>query len=158
MLMAKGIPEGYQRVVPYLAVADARKAIEFYKRAFGATERSMLLGPAGMIAHCELQVGDSVVMLADPLPQFVPRPPTEVGATTIGLFTYVEDVDEAIETAAEAGATITMAPEDQFWGDRFGQVRDPFGHMWQLATRIEDLTPEEVERRGQEFMAGMSQG
>ena len=155
--MAKGIPEGYQRVVPYLAVDDARNAVEFYKRAFGATERSMMLGPDGMIAHCELQIGDSVVMLADPFPQFATKPPTEVGATTIGLFAYVEDVDEAIRTAADAGATITMPPEDQFWGDRFGQVRDPFGHLWQLATRIEDLTPEEVERRGREFIAGMSQ-
>jgi PhnB protein len=156
--MANGVPEGYQRVVPYLAVDDAKKAIEFYKRAFGATEGSMMTAPDGMIAHCELQIGDSVVMLADPLPQFATRPPTEIGATTVGLFSYVENVDEAIQTAAEAGATVTMPPEDQFWGDRFGQVRDPFGHLWQLATRIEELTPEEVERRGREFMAGMSQG
>jgi PhnB protein len=155
--MAKGIPEGYQSVVPYFAVDDAKQAIEFYKRAFGARERSMLRGPGGMIAHCELQIGDSVIMLADPFPQFVTRPPTELGGTSIGLFLYVEDVDEAIQTAAEAGATITMPAEDQFWGDRFGQVQDPFGHLWQLATRIEELTPEEVERRGEEFMGGTSQ-
>ena len=156
--MAKPIPEGYQSVVPYLAVDDAKKAIEFYKRAFGATERSMMAGPDGLIAHCELQIGDAVIMLADPYPQFTTKPPKQVGATTVGLFMYVEDVDEAIQTAADAGATITMPAEDQFWGDRFGQVQDPFGHYWQIATRIEDLTPEEVERRGQEFMATMGQG
>ena len=156
--MAKPIPEGYQSVVPYLAVDDATKAIEFYKRAFGATERGMMKGPDGKIAHCELQIGDSVVMLSDPYPQFATKPPKEIGATTCGLFMYVEDVDEAIQTAADAGATITMPAEDQFWGDRFGQVQDPFGHQWQIATRIEELTPEEVERRGQEFMAGISQG
>jgi PhnB protein len=156
--MAKGIPEGYQSVVPYLAVDDAQKAIEFYQRAFGATERTRLTGPEGTIAHCELQIGDAIVMLSDPFPQFLTRPPKEIGGTTTGLFMYVEDVDEAIQTAADAGATITMPAEDQFWGDRFGQVQDPFGHLWQLATRVEELTPEEVERRGQEFVAGMSQG
>ncbi len=156
--MAKGIPEGYQSVVPYLAVDDAQKAIEFYQRAFGATERTRLTGPDGTIAHCELQIGDAIVMLSDPFPQFLTRPPKEIGGTTTGLFMYVEDVDEAIQTAADAGATITMPAEDQFWGDRFGQVQDPFGHLWQLATRVEELTPEEVERRGQEFVAGMSQG
>jgi PhnB protein len=155
--MAKAIPEGYQSVVPYLAVDDAKRAIEFYKRAFGATERGSMTGPDGKIAHCELQIGDSVVMLSDPFPQFVPRPPAELGGTSIGLFMYVEDVDEAIQNAVDAGATVTTPAEDQFWGDRFGQVRDPFGHQWQIATRIEDLTPEEVERRGREFMAGAAQ-
>jgi PhnB protein len=156
--MAKPIPEGYQSVVPYLAVDDARKAIEFYKRAFGATEHVTMPGPDGMIAHCELRIGDSVVMLADPFPQFATKSPKEVGGTTISLFMYAEDVDEAIQTAADAGATITMPAADQFWGDRMGQVKDPFGHVWQLATQVEELTPEEIDRRGQEFMASMSQG
>jgi len=96
-------------------------------------------------------------MLADPFPQFATKPPNEIGGTTISLFMYAEDVDEAIQTAADAGATITMPAEDQFWGERMGQVQDPFGHLWQLATHVEDLTPEEVGR-GQEFMASMSQG
>ncbi len=156
--MAKPIPEGYQSVVPYLAVDDAKKAIEFYKRAFGATESVMMPGPDGMIAHCELKIGDSVVMLSDPFPQFSARPPKETGATTISLFMYAEDVDDAIQTAADAGATITMPAQDQFWGDRMGQVQDPFGHVWQIATHVEDLAPEEIDRRGQEFMASMSQG
>ena len=156
--MAKPIPEGYQSVVPYLAVDDAKQAIEFYRRAFGATERSRMEGPDGMIAHCELQIGDSIVMLSDPFPQFSTRPPKELGGTSTGLFMYVEDVDEAIQTAADAGATVTMPAADQFWGDRFGQVQDPFGHMWQIATRVEELTPEEVDRRSREFMAAMTQG
>lgn len=156
--MAKPVPEGYQSVIPYLAVDDATKAIEFYKRALGATERSRMEGPDGTIAHCELQIGDSVVMLADPFPQFATKPPKEIGGTTIGLFMYVDDVDEAIQTAADAGATITMPAADQFWGDRFGQVQDPFGHQWQIATHIEDLTPEELGRRSQEFAASMGQG
>jgi len=156
--MTKPVPEGYQSVVPYLAVDDAKQAIEFYKRAFGATERSMMAGPDGRVAHCELQIGDAVVMLADPYPQFATKAPKEVGATTVGLFMYVEDADEAIQAAADAGAKVTMPAEDQFWGDRFGQVQDPFGHQWQIATRIEDLAPEEVERRGREFMAAMGRG
>jgi PhnB protein len=156
--MAKPIPEGYQSVIPYLAVDDAAQAIEFYKRAFGASERSRMDGPGGTIAHCELQIGDAVVMLADDLPQFTTTAPKELGGSSIGLFMYVEDVDDAIQTAADAGASITMPAADQFWGDRFGQVQDPFGHFWQIATRTEDLTPEEVGRRGQEFMASLGQG
>ena len=156
--MVKPIPDGYHSVTPYLVVDRAAEAIEFYKRAFGATERGMMPGPDGMIAHCELQIGDAVIMLADPFPQSATKPPKEIGGTTVGLFMYAEDVDEAIQTAADAGATITMPPEDQFWGDRFGQVQDPFGHLWHIATHIEDLTPEEIGRRGQEFAASMSQG
>jgi PhnB protein len=156
--VAKPIPEGYQSVVPYLAVDDAKKAIEFYARAFGATERSRMEGPDGLIAHCELQIGDSVVMLSDPFPQFATKPPKELGATSVGLFMYVEDVDDAIQTAADAGATITAPAADQFWGDRFGQVQDPFGHQWQIATRVEELTPQEIGRRSQEFLASIGQG
>jgi PhnB protein len=155
--VAKPIPEGYQSVIPYLTVDDGEKAVEFYRRAFGATERSRMATPDGKIAHCELEIGDSVVMLSDAFPQFSTRPPKELGGTSIGLFMYVEDVDEAIQTAADAGATITAPAEDQFWGDRFGQVQDPFGHMWQIATRVEELTPDEVGRRAQEFMASMAQ-
>ena len=155
--MTQPIPEGYQSVIPYLSVDDATKAIEFYKRAFGATEGTIMHGPDGKIAHAEVKIGDSIVMLSDPFPQGSTKTPKEIGGTTVGLFMYVEDVDEAIQTAADAGATITMPAEDQFWGDRFGQVQDPFGHYWQIATHIEDLTPEEIGRRGQEFMASMSQ-
>ena len=152
----KPIPEGYRTVTPYLSVDDAKKAIEFYKRAFGAKERARMAGPNDMIAHAELEIGDSVIMLADAFPQASVRPPKELGGTTGALFMYVEDVDEIVQQAIDAGATVTMPVEDQFWGDRFGKVADPFGHEWQIATHVEDLTPEEIARRGQEAMAAIS--
>jgi PhnB protein len=147
MASAKKIPEGYQSVVPYLSVDDAKKAIEFYKRAFGATERGIMPGPNDTIAHAELQIGDSVIMLSDPFPQASAKSPKELKGTTTGLFMYVEDTDEAIQNAVDAGATITAPAEDQFWGDRFGVIQDPFGHQWQIATHIEDVSPEEMARR-----------
>ena len=153
----KPIPEGYNTLTTYLAVDDATKAIEFYERAFGAKERSRMPGPDGKIAHAELMIGNSVVMLSDPFPQATVKPPTQVGGTTAGLFMYVEDVDAAYRRAIDAGATETMAPENMFWGDRFGTVTDPFGHSWQIATHVEDLTPEEMAKRGQEAMASMAQ-
>ena len=151
------IPEGYNTVTPYLAVDDAAKAIEFYERAFGAKERYRMPGPDGKIAHAEIQIGNSIVMLSDPFPQATAKPPTQVGDTTAGLFMYVEDVDAAFKRAIEAGATEKMPPADMFWGDRFGSVTDPFGHAWQLATHIEDVSPEEMERRGLEAMAAMAE-
>jgi PhnB protein len=156
-MSAKPIPEGYRTLTPYLAVDDATKAIEFYERAFGAKERSRMPGPDGTIAHAEILIGDSVVMLSDPFPQSSVKPPTQVGGTTAGLFMYVEDVDAAYRRAIDAGATETMPPEDMFWGDRFGTVTDPFGHSWQIATHVEDLTPEEMAERGREAMASMAQ-
>jgi PhnB protein len=153
----KPIPEGYRTLTPYLAVDDATKAIEFYERAFGARERSRMPGPDGKIAHAEIVIGDSVVMLSDPFPQSTVKPPTQIGGTTAGLFMYVEDVDAAYRRAIDAGATETMAPADMFWGDRFGTVTDPFGHSWQIATHVEDLTPEEMAARGEEAMASMAQ-
>jgi uncharacterized glyoxalase superfamily protein PhnB len=149
------IPEGYHTLTPYLAVDDARKAIDFYKRAFGATERGIMEGPDGKVAHAELQVGDSVLMLSDPFPQASSKPPTQVGATTSGLFMYVEDVDSALQKAVDAGATLTMPADDMFWGDRFGAVADPFGHQWQLATHKEDVSPEEMQERAKTAMAAM---
>jgi PhnB protein len=153
----KPIPEGYRTLTPYLAVDDATKAIEFYERAFGAKERSRMPGPDGKIAHAEIVIGDSVVMLSDPFPQSSVKPPTQVGGTTAGLFMYVEDVDAAYRRAIDAGATETMPPADMFWGDRFGTVTDPFGHSWQIATHVEDVTPEEMAERGREAMASMAQ-
>jgi PhnB protein len=155
-LAAQAVPEGYQTLTPYLSVDDAAAAIDFYQRAFGATERGRMDGPDGKIAHAELAIGDSIVMLADPFPQFQAKPPKELGGTSIGLFLYVENVDEVFRQAVEAGATSTMEPEDQFWGDRFGTVTDPFGHQWQIATHVEDVPPEEMEERAKTAMAGMS--
>ena len=152
---AKPIPEGYHTVTPFLAVDDAAQAIEFYKRAFGATERVRVPGPEGTVAHAELEIGDSVVMLSDPFPQARCRPPREIGGTSSGVFLYVEDVDALVQQAVDAGATVTMPVDDMFWGDRFGAVADPFGHEWQIATHTEDVSPEEMARRAREAMAGM---
>jgi PhnB protein len=154
--MTKRIPEGYHTLTPYLAVDDAARAIEFYKRAFGAKERVNMPGPEGTIAHAELEIGDSLVMLSDPFPQSTAKPPKELGGTTSGVFMYVEDVDEVVKQAIDAGAKATMPVEDQFWGDRFGKVADPFGHEWQIATHVEDLTPEQIAERSKEAMASMS--
>ena len=154
---AKPVPEGYNTVSPYLAVEDATEAIDFYTRAFGAKERTRMPGPDGKIAHAELQIGNSIVMLSDPFPQSTAKPPSDLGGTTTGLFLYVEDVDAVYKQAVDAGATSTMEPSDMFWGDRFGSVLDPFGHSWQIATHVEDLTPEEIGRRSEEWMASMAQ-
>jgi PhnB protein len=152
----KPIPEGYNSVNAYLAVEDAEKAIEFYTRAFGAKERGRMPGPGGKIAHAELEIGDSVVMLSDPMPQQSVKSPKELGGTSASLMLYVEDVDEFVQQAVDAGATITMPVEDQFWGDRFGKVTDPFGHDWSIATHVEDVSPEEMAKRGQEAMASFT--
>ena len=155
-MATKPIPEGYQTLTPYLAVDNATEAIEFYKRAFGAKERVRMPGPEGTIGHAELEIGDSLVMLSDPFPQATTRTPKELGGTSASVFMYVEDVDATVRQAVDAGATVTMEVADQFWGDRFGTITDPFGHVWSIATHIEDLTPEEIEERGKAAMAAMS--
>ncbi len=152
----KPIPEGYHTLTPFLAVDDAAQAIAFYERAFGARERFRMPGAEGKIGHAELEIGDSVVMLADPSPQSTVKPPQELGGTSASLFLYVEDVDAFVQRAVDAGATLTMPVDDMFWGDRFGAVADPFGHQWQIATHKEDLTPEEIAERGAAAMAAMS--
>jgi PhnB protein len=155
-MSVKPIPDGYDNVIPYLTVDDGKGAIEFYKRAFGATDRGSMASPDGRIAHAELEIGGGLVMLSDRFPQSTARTPKELGGTTVALFLYAEDVDAMVKKAAEAGAEITMEPEDQFWGDRLGQVTDPYGNVWQIATHVEDLTREEIEARGREAMATIS--
>ncbi len=155
-MAARPIPEGYHSVSPALAVDGAADAIDFYKRAFGAKERSRMPGPEGKVAHAELEVGDSVVMLSDPFPHSSVKAPTELGGTTVGLFVYVEDVDAVFRQAVDAGATVTMELEDMFWGDRFGTLTDPYGHSWSLATHVEDVPPEEMEERAKAAMAAMA--
>src|SRR3990170_5725412 len=127
-MATKPIPEGYHTVTPYLAVDDAVEAIEYYKKAFGAKERVRMEAPGGTIGHAELEIGDSLVMLSDALPQFSTRPPKELGGTSVSVFMYVEDVDAIVKQAVDAGATITMEVADQLWGDRMGSLTDPFGH------------------------------
>ncbi len=154
--MTKPIPEGYHSVTPYLALDNAAEAIEFYKKAFGAKELVRMDAPGGKVGHAELQIGDSLVMLADAFPQSTTRPPSELGGTSAGVFLYVEDVDAVVGRATDEGATITMEVADQFWGDRFGSVKDPFGHSWSIATHVEDVPPEEMAERAKEAMAAMS--
>ena len=127
-MSTKPIPDGYHTATPYLAVDDAAQAIDFYKRAFGAKERVLMEAPDNKIGHAELEIGDSLVMLSDPFPQGSTRPPKELGGTSVSVFMYVEDVDAVVKQAVDAGATVTMEVADQFWGDRFGSVTDPFGH------------------------------
>ena len=151
----RAIPEGYHSVCPALSIDGAADAIDFYRRAFGANERFRMPGPDGLVAHAELEIGDSVVMLSDPFPHSTVRPPTELGGTTVGIFVYVEDVDTVFQQAVDAGASVTMALEDMFWGDRFGTVTDPYGHTWSLASHVEDVPPEEMEERAKQAMSAM---
>ena len=154
--MPQPIPEGYSALTPYLAVEDAASAIEFYQRAFDAKERVRMPGPGGAIMHAELQIGDSVLMLSDPFPQASTTSPKQLGGTTVSLMFYVEDTDAVYRQAIDAGATSLMEPDDMFWGDRFGSVQDPFGHSWTIATHVEDVSPEEMQRRSEEWMSQMA--
>jgi PhnB protein len=154
--MVKPIPEGYHALTPSIVVEKAADAIEFYKRAFGAKERLRMPGPGDTIGHAEIEIGDSVLMISDPFPQSSVKPPKSVGATTVGIFLYVDDVDQVVQDAIDAGAQVTMPVADQFWGDRFGVVADPYGHQWMIATHVEDLSDEEIAARGREAMASMS--
>ena len=155
-MAVKPIPDGYHTVTPYLAVEDAEGAIAYYEKAFGAKERVRMNTPDGKVGHAELQIGDSLVMLADPFPQSSTKPPSELGGTSASVFLYVENVDAVVERAVAAGATVTMEVADQFWGDRFGSVTDPFGHSWSIATHVEDVPPEEMAERAKAAMAAMS--
>jgi PhnB protein len=154
--MTKPVPAGYHTVTPYLTLDDAATAIEFYKDAFGASERVRMETPDGKVGHAELEIGDSIVMLADAMPQSTTKPPNELGGTSAGVFLYVEDVDKVVAQAQKAGAAVTQEVEDQFWGDRFGSVKDPYGHVWSIATHIEDLTPEEIDERAKQAMGAIS--
>jgi len=150
MADVKPIPDGYPHLSPYLSVDDAAKAIDFYTNVFGATERTRMAEPDGRVGHAELQVGDSVIMLADEHPEIGFVGPKAVGGTPVTLNLYVEDVDKVFEVAIQEGATSLRALENQFYGERSGQFEDPFGHRWNVATHIEDVSPEEMARRAAE--------
>lgn len=149
------IPTGYHTVTPYITVNDAAEAIEFYKRAFGAEERFRMPGPGGKIMHSEIQIGDSMVMLSDEFPGFGMKSPVNAGCSTASIMIYIPDVDASFDRAVKAGAKTLKAVENTFWGDRYGHLIDPFGHHWSLATHIEDVSMDEMERRSKEFMAQM---
>ena len=155
--LVKPIPEGYHTATPYLIVHDAAKAIDFYKRAFDATELHRMNGPDGKIAHAELKIGDSVIMLSDEMPGSETRSPQSLGGTTSGVFLYVKDVDAVFHRATTAGAKATAQPADMFWGDRYGKVTDPYGHSWSLATHKEDVAPAEMKKRAEAHMSKMAE-
>ena len=145
--MPKPIPDDYPRVTPYLIVDGAGAAIDFYCSVLGATERVRMPSPDGRVGHAELQLGDSMIMLADENAQMGTRAPQSAGGSPVGLVLYVENVDKTVEKATTAGAKVKTKVEDKFYGDRMGTIEDPFGHVWYVGTHIEDVSPEEMKRR-----------
>jgi PhnB protein len=154
MANVKPIPDGYPGVIPYLTVDGGADAIRFYTEVFGARERMRMPAPDGKIGHAEIEIGDGLIMLADEFPDMGNRAPKAVGGTPVTLSVYVEDVDDVFERALENGAKELRAVENQFYGDRSGQFEDPFGHRWSVATHVEDVPPDEMQRRAAEMMSG----
>jgi PhnB protein len=152
---AQAIPKGYHTVTPNIVVDGAAKAIDFYKKALGAEEIMRFPGPDGKIMHAEIRIGDSVIMLVDQMPEQGGRGPKLIGGTPVSFFVYGDNVDAAWKRAVDAGAKPIMPLDDQFWGDRAGSLEDPYGHHWWLAQHIEDLTPDELNKRSEAFFSQM---
>jgi PhnB protein len=153
----RAIPEGYHSITPSLTCREAAKAIDFYKKAFGAKENHRMQGPDGKIGHAELQIGDSRLMLNDEFPSMASGPdPNSKSAPSSYLLIYTSDVDTAFNKAVSAGCKVTMPLQNQFWGDRYGRLADPFGHHWGLAQHVEDVAPAEMERRAKEWQEKMA--
>src|SRR5262245_2637134 len=149
----KPVPDGYHTLTPGIVVKDAARAIEFYRKAFGAEEHLRMNGPDGKsIAHAELRIGDSIFMLGEENPAWGARSPQTIKGTAVSLNLYVKDADATFKRAIDAGAQVKQPLENAFWGDRYGKVVDPFGHEWGIATHVEDLTPDEIAKRGKEWM------
>lgn len=155
-MATRHIPEGYTSITPYLIVTSAARALDFYKSVFDATELMRFEGPDGTIAHAEMQIGDSKLMLADESPERGHRSPQSLGGSGLGLMLYVENVDDVFDRAITAGAKANEPVKNQFYGDRSGMLTDPFGHVWTIATHVEDVPPEEMERRMEEARAHAS--
>ena len=151
-MAVKPIPDGYHSVTPYLILDDAARALEFYKQAFGAVELLRMPGPNGKIGHAEIRIGDSPIMLADEAPAMGARSARSIGGSPISLMVYVEDVDALVAQAVAAGGKLVRPVADQFYGDRTGGIDDPFGYHWYLATHVEDVPPDELERRAAKAM------
>ena len=149
----KPIPDGHRTVTPYLAIKNAAKALAFYKEAFGASESYKLMMPDGRLGHAEIRLGDSIIMLADEFPEFGGKSPETLGGSPVSIHLYVEDVDAFFKRALAAGARERKPVMDQFYGDRSGELEDPFGHLWWVATHKEDVSPEEMQRRVQAMFA-----
>jgi PhnB protein len=151
--MTRYVPEGMHTVTPHLVCAGAADAIEFYKKAFNATETARMAGPNGKLMHAAVRIGDSVVMLVDEMPEYGSLGPKSLKGTPVTVHLYVEDADTFVKRAAEAGAKITMPVAEMFWGDRFGQIEDPFGHRWSVATHVRDVSPEDMRKAMQSSCA-----
>jgi PhnB protein len=155
MAKVRPVPEGHHTVTPYLVIKGAAEAIEFYKKAFGAKEINRMPGPTGAVMHAELKIGDSMLYLSEEMPGMTKSPKT-LGGSPVGIHLYVDKVDDLFKQAVGAGATAKMALENMFWGDRFGKLTDPFGHEWSLAQHMEDVPPEEMKKRAEEFNKKMA--
>jgi PhnB protein len=149
--MTQRIPQGMHSVTPHLVCAGAAQAIEFYKKAFGATEEARLPGPDGKLMHAMIRIGDSAIMLADEMPEWGSLGPKALKGSPVTIHLYVDDADAFAKRAAAAGAKITMPVADQFWGDRYGKLEDPFGHHWSVGTHVRDVSPEEMQRAMKEM-------
>jgi PhnB protein len=156
MAKVKPIPDGYHNLTPYLIVDGAAKAIDFYKKVFGATEKMRMPAPGGKVGHAELTLGDSMIMLADELPEMDHRGPHAYKGAAVSLMVYVQDVDATVKTALASGAKVIRPVENQFYGDRMGTIEDPFGHQWYVATHVEDVPQEELAKRAAAAMAKKS--
>ena len=151
----KPVPDGYHTLTPFLTCRDAARAIEFYKQAFGAVERGVAKGPDGKVMHAELKIGDSIIMLGDEFPEFGVLSPQAIGGSPMGLHIYIDGVDAAFDRAVKAGAVVEMPVADQFWGDRYGKLKDPFGHKWSIGARIKEVPAHEMKQAMDEAMAKM---
>jgi PhnB protein len=149
------IPKGFHSITPHLVVRDANKAIDFYKQVFGAQEQARMPGPDGKIMHAEIRIGDSVLLLADEFPTMQCVSPLSLNGTAVTVHLYVDNVDQVFERAIKAGAQVTMPVMDVFWGDRYGKFKDPFGHVWSVATHVWDLSPAETQKAAADAMKNM---
>ncbi|TVP40978.1 VOC family protein [Candidatus Nitrosocosmicus arcticus] len=154
----KKIPEGYHTITPALVVKDGLKAIEYYKKVFGAIDKGTMMMPDNKaVAHAELQIGDSKIMLTDEFPEMKCMSPPSIGGSPVYLYLYVEDVDKTVNIALAEGGKSLDPVQDQFWGDRHGSIQDPFGHIWSISTHIKDLSEEEMKKAASEAFSKMSQ-
>ncbi len=157
-MAVKAVPEGTHTITPHLVVDGAEQALEFYKKAFGAQVAGVHKTPEGKVMHAEMRIGDSRLFLADEFPGMGSPSPKTLGGSPVVLNLYMEDIDKVFNQAVSAGGTVTMPLANQFWGDRYGQLKDPFGHTWALGQHVEDVSPEEMERRSRELFAQMGKG
>lgn len=148
------VPAGYPTVIPYMCIKGAGEALDFYAKAFNAVETVRMPGPGGMVMHAEMKIGESVIMLSEENCDQGQKSPVTLGGSATHVFLYVPDVDASFAQAIAAGATAIMPPMNMFWGDRFGKLKDPYGHEWSMASHVEDVTPEEMGKRMAEMFAG----